>query len=485
MRIELIRLGLLKEHEGVNEKHLDGLLTEIVRDGMIKNPIIVDHNTMVIKDQHHIHLPDRNLPTYWYNLAADIPWKLPLPINGKTGETYDLKELTKTYTEEACKIELLIGDYGRQPYIKIPKEVFEIYQKYRPTPLQRAFGLEKALGFEGDIWFKREDMNPAGSHKPNTSIPQAYYAKKQKGVDTLVTDTGAGQWGAAVALSCDFFGLKSIIFMTRDSYNHKPYRVNLMELAKAKVYPSPSPATKVGKKLYDKNPSHPGSLGIGMGEAMEIVRKNKNCKLALGCMSYYAVLHQTIIGLEVKEQLKKGNIKPDMMIACVGVGSNFMGFCGPLIGDKLKKKNNIKFIAVESANIPSLTKGRYKYDYQDYFGYTPMVKMITLGHKFVPPRIHSGGLRYHGKTPILSLLVNKRVVEPRAVNQRVVFDACKLFYQTEGIIAAPESGHAIAQTIKEAKEARKHGKKPTIIFCLTGNGYLDLKGYAKIFNLHV
>jgi len=272
--------------------------------------------------------------------------------------------------------------------------------------------------------------------------------------------------------------------MTRDSYNNKPYRVNLMELANGKVYPSPSPATTEGKRIYEKDPNHPGSLGIGMSEAMEFVRKKKNCRLALGCMSYYAVLHQSIIGLEVREQFKQAEIDPDIMVACVGGGSNFMGFTSPLIGDKLKGKNKIRFIATESKNIPSLTEGKYQYDYQDYFGYTPMVKMLTLGHKFVPPKLHSGGLRYHGKTPILSLLVNKKVIEPQAVDQKEAFDACRLFYETEGIVAAPESGHAIAQSIKEAKKSKSLGKKPTIVFCLTGNGYLDLKGYANMFNLH-
>lgn len=435
------------------------------------------------KNQHHIYLPDTDIPTHWYNLVVDMPWELPLPIDNDTGKTYEFEKLSKIYTQEASRIELLMGKYGKKPFIKIPRPVFELYQKYRATPLQRATNLEKALGFKGQIWFKREDMNPAGSHKPNTSIPQAYYGKIQKGLKTLVTDTGAGQWGASMALSCNFFGIKSKIFMTRDSYTNKPYRVNLMQLAGAEVYPSPGPTTKMGKEIYDKDPNHPGSLGIGMGEAMELVQENPDHRLALGCMSYYAAMHQTIIGLETKEQLKLGNLKPDMLIACVGGGSNFMGFTAPLIGEKIKGKNNIQFLAVESKNIPSLTKGKYQYDYQDYFGYTPMVKMITLGHKFVPPALHSGGLRYHGKTPILSLLVDKGIVEPRAIDQKDAFEACKLFYQTEGIVAAPESGHAIAETIKQAKAATKKSKKPTIVFCLTGNGYLDLKGYADMFGL--
>ncbi|EKE14435.1 MAG: hypothetical protein ACD_12C00506G0001, partial [uncultured bacterium] len=289
---------------------------------------------------------------------------------------------------------------------------------------------------------------------------------------------------ASVALSCNFFGLKSIIFMTRDSYLKKPYRVNLMQLAKAIVYPSPSNATKCGRKLYKENPNHSGSLGIGMGEAMEFVRSSSKYRLALGCMSYYAALHQTIIGLETQAQLKSVNIKPDIMIACVGGGSNFVGFTAPFIGEKLKKKNKIRFLAVESANIPSLTKGTYKYDYQDYYGYTPMVKMLTLGHKFVPPQLHSGGLRYHGKTPILSLLVTKGVVEPHSIKQEDAFIANKIFYETEGVLAAPESGHAIAQTILEAKKAKRAKKTPAIIFCLSGNGFLDLAGYAKVFGLH-
>src|SRR3989338_4033725 len=285
-----------------------------------------------MSEKIHVHLEDEEMPDHWYNLAVELPWEMPLPIEGETDKTFDFEKLSKIYTEEACKIELLMDDYGKKTYIPIPSEVLAQYKKYRATPLQRAVGFEKALGYEGQIWVKREDCNPAGSHKPNTSLPQAYYATLQSDIDTLITDTGAGQWGASVSLSCNYFGIKSIIFMTRDSYKNKPYRVNLMELAGAKVYPSPSPATSVGKKLFKENPNHPGSLGIGMGEAMEIVRTNPKCRLALGCMSYYAAMLQTIIGLETRKQIEKGNINADILIACVGGGSNFMGFTAPLIG---------------------------------------------------------------------------------------------------------------------------------------------------------
>jgi tryptophan synthase beta chain len=417
------------------------------------------------------------LPSAWLNIAAQIPYELPLPIDAVTGEPPSVESLAKLYPSECARIELLVGEYKTAPRIAIPTAVLAEYAKYRPTPLYRARGLENALGYAGAIYFKREDFNPSGSHKPNTSLAQAYYGKAD-GLARLVTDTGAGQWGTALAYSCRRFDLDCSIFMTRKSYTDKPYRSTMMRLCGAEVFPSPSDRTKTGRDLLAEDPHHAGSLGIGMAEAVEYVNSVSNTRLALGCMSYYAALHQTVIGLEVEDQVKITGDVPDTMIGCVGGGTNFIGFVAPFIIDRINGHNNIDFVAVESASIPVLTDGEYRYDFADYAGFTPKVKMYTLGHDFVPPPIHSGGLRYHGKSPILSLLYHHGQLRATSVQQEEAFAAGRLFLEHEGILPAPETNHAIAQVIREVKRSMAEGVVRNIYFCFSGTGYLDLKSYA-------
>lgn len=377
---------------------------------------------------------------------------------------------------------MLDGKYGREERIAIPGPVLDRYRRYRPTPLCRARAFERAIGYPGRILFKREDCNPTGSHKPNTAIPQAFYGKKQ-GLRRLVTDTGAGQWGAALALACRSLEMDCTVFMTRNSYEDKPYRRFLMELAGAVVHPSPSAITERGRRLLKKGEGKRGSLGIGMGEAMELMAGDPESRLALGCMSYYAALHQTVVGLELADQLEMAGSKPGVLIACVGGGTNLIGFMSTYIRSALLGGDAPRMVAAESANVPVLTKGEYRYDYADFFRQTPMILMYTLGHSFIPPEVHSGGLRYHGKSPILSLLVHKGMIDPVAISQEEAFSAGRRFFEAESIVPAPESSHAIAATIREAVRLREEGRSPDLVFCLSGTGYLDLQGYARVFEL--
>ncbi len=437
-----------------------------------------NHATWMTRDA------DLDLPSGWLNLAAQLPWKLAAPVDAE-GKVFAGDLLARFYSDECVKIELLEGTYATQAIIPIPEAVRNEYRKYRPTPLQRAYGLEGRLNYRGRIYFKREDTNPAGSHKPNTAIPQAYYAKTQ-GLKMLVTDTGAGQWGTALAWACHTQGIGCTIFMTRNSYEAKPYRRHLMALAGATVYPSPSEVTRVGRGLLARDSDHQGSLGIGMGEAIEFASERPEARLALGCMSYYAALHQTVIGQELIFQLGRQGIDPDILIGCVGGGTNFIGFTAPFIpavAATPPARRRLRLIAVESANVPVLTRGRYDYEFADAFALGPRVKMYTLGKDFVPPRIHAGGLRYHGKSPILSLLVHHGVVEAVAVGQSDAFVAGQIFFESEGIIPAPESSHAIAHVINEVEEQKRKGSTPTIVFCLSGTGYLDLASFASLLGL--
>lgn len=431
---------------------------------------------------------DLALKDYWFNLAMQIPYDLPFPEDIQ-GHLTSHEFLGRIYSSECASIELLEGEYHLQTQISIPGAVLDEYRKYRPTPLCRARGLERYLGYPGEIYFKREDMNPTGSHKPNTAIPQAYYAKKQ-GLKGLVTDTGAGQWGAAISWACRTQGLDCTVFMTRNSFQTKPYRRYLMELSGARVYPSPSEITAQGRALLETDPEHCGSLGIGMGEAMELVRQHPDTRLALGCMSYYAALHQTIIGQELVEQLAQAEIEPDFLIGCVGGGSNFVGFIAPFVpecvrqlGTPSHQKRTPKLVAVESLNVPALTQGTYEYEHADTFALTPRVKMYTLGREFMPSEFHAAGLRYHGKTPILSLLVHHGVVEATAVSEAKAFEAGRVFFACEGILVAPESAHAVAQVISQVESEKQEGTASTIVFCLSGTGYLDLQGYDNFFDL--
>ncbi len=422
-----------------------------------------------------------SVPDAWLNLAVQIPLSLPLPVD-RQGVPIARSVLEGLHPTECARIELLEGEYGRDPFIAIPGPVLDEYRKYRPTPLRRALGLERALGYAGAIYFKREDNNPSGSHKPNTAIPQAYYAAAQ-GLRQVVTDTGAGQWGAALAWAARSHGLGCTVFMTRNSYLSKPYRRHLMELCGATVVASPSTLTTEGEQLLAADPAHRGSLGIGMGEALEFARSRPDARVCLGCMSYYAALHQTVIGQELLGQLALLEVEPDVLLGCVGGGTNFIGFVAPFVVRRLGGGSGPRMVAVESANVPVLTQGRYTYEHADAFGYTPRVKMYTLGREFLPPEIHAGGLRYHGKSPILSLLVHGGHVEAVAVSQEEAFDAGRLFLEVEGILPAPESAHAIAQVIREVQSARERGVALTLVFCLSGHGYLDLQNYGQFFGL--
>ena len=354
----------------------------------------------------------------------------------------------------------------------------------RPSPLYRARRLEKALGTPARIYFKREDLSPAGSHKPNTAIAQAYY-NMAEGVENLTTETGAGQWGSALSSACALYGLKCTVFMVRSSYESKPYRKFVMKMFGADVYASPSNVTDYGRKVNQEDPNCSGSLGIAISEAVEMAVKGEKTKYALGSVLNHVMLHQTVIGLEAQKQLEKIGEKPDTLIACVGGGSNFAGFAFPFIHDKQKGKNDARFIAVEPYSVPSLTgmksgQSKYDYDFGDTAGMTPMLKMHSLGHDFMPKVIHAGGLRYHGMSPRVSLLYKNDVIEAEALHQDETFAAGKLFAETEGIIAAPESCHAIASAINHAREAKKANEEKVIVFNLSGHGLLDLQNYADM-----
>ena len=428
-----------------------------------------------------IYLSEEDLPKYWYNIIPNLPEKLPSPIDSETKNPVKPEKLLNIIPRELINQELILGRYKSKEFIPIPKEILDLYRIFRPTPLVRAVRLEKFLKTPAKIFYKREDVSPIGSHKLNTAFAQAFYAKKE-GVKTLITDTGAGQWGSAVALASKFFGLKSVVYMVRKSYEDKPYRVTMMRLFGAEVIPSPSNKTNAGKIALKNKENISGSLGIGMSEAVETVMKDKNARLSLGCMSNYAVLHQTIIGMEVRKQLENIKLTPDIMIGCVGGGSNLAGFIYPFVKDKINKKIKTEFLAVESSAVPTFGKGEYKYDFQDFLEYLPMIKMYTLGHKFIPPKIHAGGLRYHGKTPTLSLLVNKGIVKTKSYDQKQVLIAGRIFAETEGIIPAPETSHAIKATIDEAIECKRKNNKKVIVFNLSGHGLLDLKAYQFLLD---
>ncbi|MEM3796535.1 MAG: TrpB-like pyridoxal phosphate-dependent enzyme [Archaeoglobaceae archaeon] len=414
------------------------------------------------------------LPKRWYNVVPDLPEKLAPPLNPRTMEPIKPDELEAVFPKS-----LIAQEMSEERWIKIPEEVLELYRIYRPTPLIRAERLEKALKTPAKIFYKYEGVSPPGSHKPNTAIAQAYYNMKE-GVEMLTTETGAGQWGSALAFATNLFGLKCRVFMVRSSYEQKPYRRVLMETWNAEVIPSPSNLTESGKSVLEKDPDCPGSLGIAISEAVETAVKSENTKYSLGSVLNHVLLHQTIIGLEVKKQLTLIDVKPDVMIGCVGGGSNFAGFCYPFVKDAMK--GEVELIAVEPKACPTLTAGEYRYDYGDTAGLTPLLLMYTLGHNFIPPPIHAGGLRYHGDAPSLCLLVKNKVIKPIAVGQREVFEAGTFFARTEGILPAPESAHAIRVAIDKAIEAKRKNEDRVIVFNLSGHGYFDLKAYEEFLS---
>jgi tryptophan synthase beta chain len=414
------------------------------------------------------------LPQRWYNIVPDLPKPLPPPRDPEDEDFSRIEILPKLFPSS-----LIDQEFTAERFVEIPGEVLYVYSKIgRPTPLVRARNLERYLDTPARIYYKREDLSPTGSHKVNTSIPQAYYAKCE-GVRMLVTETSAGQWGSALALACALFNLRCLVFMTRSSYIQKPYRKTVMNLYGAEVEASPSDKTEFGQKLLEKNPQHPGSLGIAMSEAVETVLKNADAKYAVGSVMNFVLLHQTVIGLEAVAQLEEIGEEPDIVIGCVGGGSNFAGFSYPMIGKKLRGEayEQTEFIAVESEASPKMTRGRYIYEHGDSAGYLPMFKMYTVGRSHIPPAIHAAGLRYHAAAPTLSILINEGMVKPVAYSQADVLEAGRIFAKTEGIIPAPETAHAIKQVIEEAKSCRRRRANKTIVFCFSGHGLLDLAAY--------
>jgi len=411
------------------------------------------------------------LPDKWYNILPDLPEPLP-PPRKPDGSIVSPKELEAIFPRS-----LVEQETSTERWIEIPEELRTIYLELgRPTPLLRARRLEEALGTPAKIYFKYEGVLPTGSHKINTALAQAYY-NKLEGTKRLTTETGAGQWGSALALAGAMFGLKVRVYMVRVSYEQKPYRRIVMQTYGAEVVPSPSPYTEAGRRILEQDPDNPGSLGIAISEAIEDALKNPDTKYSLGSVLNHVLLHQTIIGLEAKRQLEALGEYPDVVIGAVGGGSNYAGLAYPFIYDRLRGKSGTRFIAVEPRAAPSMTRGEYRYDFGDTAGMTPLLKMHTIGHRFVPPPIHAGGLRYHGVAPTLSILVNNGIVEPVAYWQTEIFEAATFFARTEGIIPAPESAHAVKAAIDVALEAKKRNEKITILFNLSGHGLLDLKGY--------
>ena len=416
-----------------------------------------------------IVLSEEELPEKWYNILPDLPEPLPPPLHPATNEPLKPEDLEPIFAKELIKQEM-----SDERWIRIPEEVRDVYRLWRPTPLIRAVKLEKVLKTPARIYYKYEGVSPPGSHKPNTAVAQAYYNAKE-GVERLTTETGAGQWGSALSFATKLFDMKCTVYMVKVSYQQKPYRRILMETWGGEVIPSPSDRTKSGRAILEKDPDSPGSLGIAISEAVEDAATHENTKYSLGSVLNHVLMHQTVIGLEVKKQLEVAEEKPDIMIGCVGGGSNFAGFCYPFVRDAMK--GEVKLIAVEPKACPTFTAGDYKYDFGDTAGLTPLLKMFTLGHDFVPPPIHAGGLRYHGDAPTMSLLVKHGVIEARAVKQIPTFEAGVLFARTEGIVPAPESNHAIRVAIDEAIKAKEEGEEKVIVFNLSGHGYFDLAAY--------
>lgn len=422
-----------------------------------------------------IFLSEREMPTQWYNIQADMPNKVMPPLHPATKQPVGPEDLAPLFPMELIKQEV-----SQERYIDIPEEVQDIYKIWRPSPLIRAINLEKALDAPVKIYYKNESVSPPGSHKPNTAVPQAYYNYKE-GVKRLTTETGAGQWGSALSFACRFFGIELQVFMVKVSYNQKPYRKSMMNTWGADVVASPSKLTEAGKKILAADPDSPGSLGIAISEAIEAAVMDEQTKYSLGSVLNHVLLHQTIIGEEALKQFEKADDYPDVVIGCFGGGSNFAGISFPFIRENLKDGKGTRIIAVEPESCPKLTRGKFQYDFGDTVGLTPLIPMYTLGHNFMPPKIHAGGLRYHGAGPIVSQLLRDQLIEARAVHQRECFDAGVLFARTEGIIPAPESTHAIAQVIREAETARKEGKPKTILFNLSGHGLVDLAAYDQYF----
>ncbi len=422
-----------------------------------------------------IFLNENEMPQQWYNIVADMPNKPRPPLHPATKKPIGPDDLAPLFP-----MGLIQQEVSQERWIDIPEEVQDLYRIWRPSPLYRAYRLEKFLDTPAKIYYKNEGVSPPGSHKPNTAVAQAYYNHKE-GVTRMTTETGAGQWGSALSFACQHFDIDLKVFMVKVSYEQKPYRKSMMNTWGASVVPSPSNLTDSGKKILEKNPDSPGSLGIAISEAVEMAAKNEDTKYSLGSVLNHVLLHQTVIGQEADKQIQKAGDFPDVVIGCFGGGSNFAGMTFPFLKYNLQEGKNIRCLAVEPASCPKLTKGIFQYDFGDTVGLTPLLAMYTLGHNFVPAKIHAGGLRYHGAGTIVSQLLKDNLIEARSIKQLESFKAGVIFARTEGIIPAPETTHAIAAVFDEAEKAKKEGKEKTILFNFSGHGLIDLAAYDKYF----
>lgn len=430
-----------------------------------------------MSDSKKFILTERDIPTSWYNIVPEMPVKPQPMLNPVTRKPLVVEDLYPLFSEEAARQELNVTD----SWIEIPEEVRDLYRIWRPTPLVRARGLEKLLDTPAHIYFKNESVSPVGSHKLNSAIPQAYYCKKQ-GVTNVTTETGAGQWGAALSLASRMFGLELAVYMVKVSYHQKPYRRSIMQTYGAEVIASPSMSTKAGRKIITERPNYQGSLGTAISEAVELAMSTPNCKYALGSVLNHVSLHQTVIGLEAEKQMEMAGEYPDVVIGCFGGGSNFSGIAFPFMRHNFSGERSTRFIAAEPESCPKLSRGEYRYDFGDEAGYTPLIPMLTLGHNFTPANIHAGGLRYHGAGSVVSRLKTDGLIEAADIPQLESFDAATLFAKAEGIIPAPESAHAIATAIREAKLAREAGESKVILFNLSGHGLIDMTAYDRYFS---
>lgn len=424
--------------------------------------------------QKRFFLSEQEIPTQWYNIQADMPNKPQPMIHPGTGQPLKAEDLFPIFCEECSRQELNQTD----EWIDIPEPVLEMYKYYRSTPLVRAYALEKALDTPAHIYFKNESVSPVGSHKLNSALPQAYYCKMQ-GVENVTTETGAGQWGTALSYAANVFGINSAVYQVKISYEQKPYRRSMMQVFGAQVTPSPSMSTRAGKDIITKNPNYQGSLGTAISEAVELAQMTPNCKYTLGSVMSHVSLHQTIIGLEAEKQMAMAGEYPDEIIACFGGGSNFSGIAFPFLRHTFKEGRKTRYIAAEPASCPKLTKGKFMYDFGDETGYTPLIPMYSLGHKFAPANIHAGGLRYHGAGAIVSQLLKDGFIEAVDVDQLESFEAGMIFSRAEGIIPAPESCHAIAATIRRAKACKESGEAKVLLFNLSGHGQVDMTAYDQ------
>ncbi len=419
-------------------------------------------------------LSEQEIPKQWYNIAADLPAtgiEMPPVLHPATGQPIGPDDLAPLFP-----MELIMQEVSTERWIDIPTPIREVYRMWRPTPLIRARRWEKALNTPAHIYFKYEGVSPSGSHKPNTAVAQAFY-NAQEGVRRLTTETGAGQWGSALAFAAQVFDLELKVYMVKVSYHQKPYRRILMQTYGAQVVPSPSPDTEAGRQILAKDPDSPGSLGIAISEAVEDAATHADTKYSLGSVLNHVLMHQTVIGLEAKKQMELAGEEPDILIGCIGGGSNFAGFTFPFIRDKIVDGKDYRVIAVEPTAAPTLTKGLYAYDFGDTAGMTPLIKMFTLGHTFMPPPIHAGGLRYHGMAAQICALYDKGVIEAQAVHQNAVFEAAVHFARNEGIVPAPESAHAVRVAMEQALIAKERGEEKVIVFNLSGHGHFDLAAY--------